>query len=242
MSRNRLETTLPRGAGAGRRAGRARAALATTVALLLSFPVTPRVAAAQASTDRAVPVTGRFDPLTNAYQEVVLLPLAIETAAALQRELLRAGYDVGPVTGVVDGRTRGALRQFQIDRGLRITGLPDVATVRALGLPLVRVSAAAAAGAPEPSRRSPGLIVIGSDSSGGVSTAPDGSLAAPGVGAPPAPAAPAAPVPPPLPPPGVGPVGPPDAPADRNDGRPEPAAPVQAAEPGAVEPRPPAPP
>ena len=55
---------------------------------------------------------------------------------AVQRELSRRGYDPGPADGAMGPRTRGAIRAFQGDRGLAITGRADEALKRALfGVP-----------------------------------------------------------------------------------------------------------
>ena len=56
-------------------------------------------------------------------------PWDIET---IQHRLVDLGYDVGPTDGLLGPRTRAALRAFQADRRLPITGLPDGDTQRAL--------------------------------------------------------------------------------------------------------------
>ncbi len=52
----------------------------------------------------------------------------------LQRALAAKGYDVGPVNGVLMGKTVSALCRFQADRGLAVTAVVDAATNKALGL------------------------------------------------------------------------------------------------------------
>ncbi|MGY6553431.1 MAG: lytic murein transglycosylase [Wenzhouxiangella sp.] len=52
--------------------------------------------------------------------------------AALQRRLAELGYDTGAADGVLGPVTRGALRQFQLDRGLIADGYPDERTRAAL--------------------------------------------------------------------------------------------------------------
>lgn len=47
------------------------------------------------------------------------------TVEQLQRELNRAGYEAGPVDGVLGRRTRDAIRAYQRDKGLPVTGQPD---------------------------------------------------------------------------------------------------------------------
>lgn len=56
-------------------------------------------------------------------------PWDIET---VQHRLAELGYDVGEADGLLGPKTRTALRSFQGDRGLSITGLPDGDTQRAL--------------------------------------------------------------------------------------------------------------
>jgi peptidoglycan hydrolase-like protein with peptidoglycan-binding domain len=56
-------------------------------------------------------------------------PWDIET---IQHRLVDLGYDVGATDGLLGPRTRAALRAFQADRRLPITGLPDGDTQRAL--------------------------------------------------------------------------------------------------------------
>ena len=51
---------------------------------------------------------------------------------AVQNRLVELGYDVGEVDGLLGPKTRTALRSFQGDRGLPITGLPDGDTQQAL--------------------------------------------------------------------------------------------------------------
>lgn len=43
----------------------------------------------------------------------------------IQRELNRAGYEAGPVDGVLGRMTRDAIRTYQRDKGLPVTGQPD---------------------------------------------------------------------------------------------------------------------
>jgi predicted lipoprotein with Yx(FWY)xxD motif len=51
---------------------------------------------------------------------------------ALQSDLQTAGYDPGPVDGVYGPETVAAVEQLQTDSDLRVTGLVDEATARAL--------------------------------------------------------------------------------------------------------------
>jgi len=52
----------------------------------------------------------------------------------LQTHLERAGFDVGAIDGIFGARTEAALRAFQQQRNLPVTGVVDVATWRALGV------------------------------------------------------------------------------------------------------------
>jgi hypothetical protein len=56
-------------------------------------------------------------------------PWDIET---IQQRLGDLGYGVGEADGLLGPRTRAALRAFQADRGLPVTGVPDGTTQRAL--------------------------------------------------------------------------------------------------------------
>ena len=56
-------------------------------------------------------------------------PWTIET---IQVRLVDLGYDVGEVDGLLGPRTHAALRAFQADQGLPVTGLPDGNTQRVL--------------------------------------------------------------------------------------------------------------
>jgi peptidoglycan hydrolase-like protein with peptidoglycan-binding domain len=48
-----------------------------------------------------------------------------DLALSIEDELQRHGYAVGPVDGVIDHRTRDAIRAYQADAGLAITGRAD---------------------------------------------------------------------------------------------------------------------
>jgi|GEM_PF-3393177 len=49
-----------------------------------------------------------------------------------QRLLNSMGYTAGPVDGIMGLKTRGAIRQFQRDRGLRVNGIPNRSLVNQL--------------------------------------------------------------------------------------------------------------
>ena len=54
--------------------------------------------------------------------------------ASVQRALRREGYYDGPVDGDIGPRSRGAIREFQADNGLYITGRIDSRLLRSLGI------------------------------------------------------------------------------------------------------------
>ena len=51
-----------------------------------------------------------------------------------QERLKAAGFDPGPVDGMLDARTQAALRQYQRHQGLPVTGALDAATRKALAI------------------------------------------------------------------------------------------------------------
>jgi peptidoglycan hydrolase-like protein with peptidoglycan-binding domain len=209
-------TTLRPVPARGPRSGRA-----VLAALLL---LTAGEAAAQAPPG-AVGVALRPDPVTREIREVVLGPLSPAAVRAVQEARVRSRHRDVRLTGELDQPTRAAIRAFQVERGLRITGRPDAETVRALGVPVVRVPDAAAPGAVP--RRAPTLIVIGPDADvvrprdpapigapiGPVAPGRDPRAGPSGLGAGSSvapPAAPAAPGEPAAPPDPAAPPGPPD--------------------------------
>jgi peptidoglycan hydrolase-like protein with peptidoglycan-binding domain len=58
----------------------------------------------------------------------------VDQVRAAQQALARLNYYRGPVDGRLDGNTRNAIFQFQVDRGLRGTGNLDGRTAQALGI------------------------------------------------------------------------------------------------------------
>jgi hypothetical protein len=54
--------------------------------------------------------------------------------AEVQVELQRAGYHPGPADGVIGGRTRSAIAQYQSDRNLPVTGRIDRPLLSSLGI------------------------------------------------------------------------------------------------------------
>jgi peptidoglycan hydrolase-like protein with peptidoglycan-binding domain len=53
-----------------------------------------------------------------------------------QQRLKEFGYDPGPINGMVGGHTTEALRRFQTERGLPVTGELDRETARRLRIEL----------------------------------------------------------------------------------------------------------
>jgi len=56
------------------------------------------------------------------------------SAAGVQRELARRGYYNGAIDGVVGPQTRAAIRTYQVDRALPVTGRIDTPLLRSLRL------------------------------------------------------------------------------------------------------------
>jgi peptidoglycan hydrolase-like protein with peptidoglycan-binding domain len=90
--------------------------------------------------DHRLSVTGRLDPPTAraltsdtrpAAVRIPPSPVSTDIRAA-QRQLKDRGYYSGPVDGVIGAATEGALRAYQRDRGLKVTGRLDPPTLRSL--------------------------------------------------------------------------------------------------------------
>ena len=81
--------------------------------------------------------------------------------ANLQRALRRLGYDPGPVDGIPGARTRAAIRAFQADAGLPVTGQVSERLESAV-LAAVVAAGQAPAPAPEPTRPPLELVSTGS--------------------------------------------------------------------------------
>ncbi len=76
----------------------------------------------------------------NSAMQTAVLP-GVDTTQALsvsvkevQRALIKAGYEPGPVDGRMGQKTRAAISRFQQDKGIDSTGSIDWATMKALGL------------------------------------------------------------------------------------------------------------
>jgi peptidoglycan hydrolase-like protein with peptidoglycan-binding domain len=59
-----------------------------------------------------------------------------EEIAAIQGRLLSYGYDVGEINGILDLSTSEAIRRFQEDHGLDVSGSANAETLYRLGLPI----------------------------------------------------------------------------------------------------------
>jgi peptidoglycan hydrolase-like protein with peptidoglycan-binding domain len=62
------------------------------------------------------------------------VPAAHSVEADVQAALARRGYYGGPVDGDIGPQSRAAIRAFQVDRGLPVTGHIDRALLRSLHL------------------------------------------------------------------------------------------------------------
>ncbi len=67
-------------------------------------------------------------------------------AVALKNALYGAGYDVDNVSNTMDSGTRSALRAFQQDQGLKVTGELNETTKSALGMVPMEVAVNQASG------------------------------------------------------------------------------------------------
>jgi outer membrane protein OmpA-like peptidoglycan-associated protein len=62
------------------------------------------------------------------------IPSEADVVRAAQRGLHGAGFAAGPVDGILGPKTEAALRAFQVDQGLHVSGTLDPPTLAALGL------------------------------------------------------------------------------------------------------------
>jgi peptidoglycan hydrolase-like protein with peptidoglycan-binding domain len=89
--------------------------------------------------DHRLSVTGRLDsPTVRSLMSETRMasaptpPSPAMDVFAVQRELKRHGFYAGPIDGVIGTATEAALRAYQRDRGLTVTGRLDAPTVRSL--------------------------------------------------------------------------------------------------------------
>ena len=98
-----------------------------------------------AASSRASSSAASRDGASVAAPTVAPRPAANDGVKRAQEALNLAGYDVGKPDGVAGTRTVAALRKFQADKGVPVTGQFDAATLGALGLAGGMQSAGAAA-------------------------------------------------------------------------------------------------
>ena len=86
--------------------------------------VLAEASAAGAFPERPVldPVSGGVDPAPSPEEVEKGLGLGVEERRLIQKGLVSAGHDAGPVDGVFGGRMREALRAWQESKGLEVTG------------------------------------------------------------------------------------------------------------------------
>jgi peptidoglycan hydrolase-like protein with peptidoglycan-binding domain len=87
--------------------------------------------------DHGLKITGQLDPPTVRMLMGEASPVSVRAEPTLdvraaQRQLKERGYYSGPVDGVAGPATEAALRAYQRDRGLKVTGRLDASTVRSL--------------------------------------------------------------------------------------------------------------
>ena len=92
-------------------------------------------AGTQLAVELATPVTVRSSARLRG-TEASTIYTAAERISAAQRALAQQNYYRGAISGVLDGDTRTALFQYQIDRGLKATGNLDGRTAQMLGINL----------------------------------------------------------------------------------------------------------
>ncbi|HET8578562.1 MAG TPA: BON domain-containing protein [Methylomirabilota bacterium] len=76
----------------------------------------------------------RSDQSARAHEPVAGSSAPQEQVKAAQDSLKRQGYDPGPTDGIMGPRTAAALKNFQRDKGLTMTGEADAATMSKLGI------------------------------------------------------------------------------------------------------------
>lgn len=87
--------------------------------------------------DNDLPVTGLFDPPTQAAMQLALAGRESAQVGALQAIMIATGHYTGPVDGIWSPAVESALIDLQEDLGVPATGVIDAATLRALEAALV---------------------------------------------------------------------------------------------------------
>ncbi len=118
----------------GRRTRTALKAWQADIGMDPTGEVTPRVVA-RIETARTVPDTleTRVAPKPEPTRQAEMSQR--ELVRAIQRELDQAGYDPGPVDGVMGSRTREAIRAYQRAHAMPVTGEASPQLLAALGVP-----------------------------------------------------------------------------------------------------------
>jgi peptidoglycan hydrolase-like protein with peptidoglycan-binding domain len=80
----------------------------------------------------APPVYQGLPPSSANYR--LLAPSGSHLVAHVQEKLRGYGYYRGPVDGLTGAGTRSAVRSYQVDRGIEVTGRIDEALLSDLGL------------------------------------------------------------------------------------------------------------
>lgn len=75
---------------------------------------------------------GESKMMEHGHMEEGAMMLQTDQISEMQRLLSDRGYNVGQVDGALTAETTEALRQFQMDEGLTVTGTPNAETLRAL--------------------------------------------------------------------------------------------------------------
>jgi peptidoglycan hydrolase-like protein with peptidoglycan-binding domain len=112
---------------------RARGCIALTLALLIAAPaMAPAADKAATPDDRSGKtvrdkVEGASDTLAREHKNADRDPVK-----GAQRALKTRGYDIGEPDGMLGPKTRAAVRAFQKDEGLKVTGRLDAETMKRL--------------------------------------------------------------------------------------------------------------
>lgn len=107
--------------------------LAVVAAAVLA-PASGRAQSVRVEPAETIRVVERSDRWTGDRVREVVADLDADEVLLVQVALVDAGFALGAYTAVLDEATRGALRRFQIERGLTICGCVSYETVVALGI------------------------------------------------------------------------------------------------------------